>query len=117
MTFDKDTTRNNYIKGVLWQIYTGSTSTKNNPFDKTGGQKVLDVKGKGGGSGSGSYAPLRLPTLRQPWEIRRYEEEPGLTLSPLEKEEPRERRSSGLRLASESGTRPRHNGGLTLPTD
>ena len=64
--FDKDASRNNYIKGVLWQIYTGSTSTKNNPFDKAGGQAVLDAKSKGGGKGTGSNAPARIPTLRIP---------------------------------------------------
>lgn len=69
VTFDKDTTRNNYIRGVLWQIYTGSTSTKNNPFDKAGGQKVLDAKGKGGGKGTGSNAIASLRVQKQPWEV------------------------------------------------
>lgn len=66
VTFDSDSGRDNYIKGVLWQIYTGSSSTKNNPFDKAGGQMVLDAKKGGGGSGSGSYAMARLVTQRTP---------------------------------------------------
>ena len=70
-TFSKDTAQNNYIKGVLWQLYTNSTSTKNNPYDKSGGQYVLDErdKAKAGGSGSGSYARLTLPTAKKPWEV------------------------------------------------
>lgn len=31
-------------KGMLWQMYTGSSSTKNNPYDKNAGQKYLDSK-------------------------------------------------------------------------
>ena len=31
-------------KGVLWQMATGSTSTKNNPYSKEAGQKWLDAK-------------------------------------------------------------------------
>lgn len=31
-------------KGVLWQLATGSTSTKNNPYSKSAGQKWLDAK-------------------------------------------------------------------------
>ena len=67
-TFSKDTAQNNYIKGVLWQLYTNSTSTKNNPYDKSGGQYVLDErdKAKAGGSGSGSYARANIPTLKLP---------------------------------------------------
>lgn len=67
-TFSKDAAQNNYIKGVLWQLYTNSTSTKNNPYDKSGGQYVLDekAKAKAGGSGSGSYARANLPTLKLP---------------------------------------------------
>ena len=70
VTFDKDTARDNYIKGILWQIYTGSTSTKNNPFDKAAGQKVLDAKNSGGGKSGGDKARIQLPTQKQPWEMR-----------------------------------------------
>jgi len=31
-------------KGVLWQMCTGSKSTKNNPYSKSAGQKYLDAK-------------------------------------------------------------------------
>ena len=34
----------NEQKGVLWQMATGSTSTKNNPYSKSAGQKWLDAK-------------------------------------------------------------------------
>ena len=64
-TFSTNATKDKSIKGTLWQILTGSGSTKNNPYDKEAGQKVLDAKAKGG-SGSGSYAPARIPTLRIP---------------------------------------------------
>ena len=30
--------------GFLWQMLTGSKSTKNNPFSKTGGEKWLAIK-------------------------------------------------------------------------
>jgi len=33
-------------KGVLWQMATGSKSTKNNPYSKEAGQKWLDAKAK-----------------------------------------------------------------------
>ena len=65
-TFSKNEAEDKRIKGTLWQIVTGSESTKNNPYDKDAGQKVIDAKAKGGGSGSGSYAPARIPTLRIP---------------------------------------------------
>ena len=67
-TFSKDKAQDSYIKGVLWQLYTNSTSTKNNPFDKSGGQYVLDEKdkAKAGGSGSGQYARANIPTLKLP---------------------------------------------------
>ena len=67
-TFSKDKAQDSYIKGVLWQLYTNSTSTKNNPFGKAGGQYVLDEKekAKGGGSGSGQYARANIPTLKLP---------------------------------------------------
>lgn len=67
-TFSKDEAQDSYIKGVLWQLYTNSTSTKNNPYDKSGGQYVLDEKdkAKSGGSGSGQYARANLPTLKLP---------------------------------------------------
>ena len=70
VTFDKDTARDNYVKGVLWQIYTGSTSTKNNPFDKAAGQKVLDAKNSGGGKSGGDKSRIQLPTQKQPWDMR-----------------------------------------------
>lgn len=65
-TFSKNETEDKRIKGTLWQIYTGSTSTKYNPYDKEAGQTVIDAKGKGGGKGTGSNAPARIPTLRLP---------------------------------------------------
>ena len=34
-------------KGVLWQMATGSKSTKNNPYSKSAGQKWLDAKAAG----------------------------------------------------------------------
>lgn len=34
----------NEQKGILWQMATGSTSTKNNPYSKSAGQKWLDAK-------------------------------------------------------------------------
>lgn len=34
----------NEQKGILWQMATGSTSTKNNPYSKEAGQKWLDEK-------------------------------------------------------------------------
>ena len=34
----------NEQKGVLWQMATGSKSTKNNPYSKEAGQKWLDIK-------------------------------------------------------------------------
>ena len=34
----------NEQKGVLWQMATGSTSTKSNPYSKNAGQKWLDAK-------------------------------------------------------------------------
>lgn len=64
-TFSTNSAKDKSIKGTLWQILTGSGSTKNNPYDKEAGQKVIDAK-SGGGSGSGSYAPVRIPTLRLP---------------------------------------------------
>ncbi len=64
-TFSTNAAKDKSIKGTLWQILTGSGSTKNNPYDKEAGQKVVDAK-NGGGSGSGSYAPARIPTLRIP---------------------------------------------------
>lgn len=64
-TFSSNAAKDKSIKGTLWQILTGSGSTKNNPYDKEAGQKVIDAKAKGG-SGSGSYAPARIPTLRIP---------------------------------------------------
>lgn len=64
-TFSTNAAKDKSIKGTLWQILTGSGSTKNNPYDKEAGQKVIDAK-SGGGSGSGSYAPVRIPTLRIP---------------------------------------------------
>lgn len=64
-TFSTNAAKDNSIKGTLWQILTGSGSTKNNPYDKEAGQKVIDSK-SGGGSGNGSYAPARIPTLRIP---------------------------------------------------
>lgn len=64
-TFSENEAEDKRIKGTLWQIVTGSGSTKNNPYDKDAGQKVIDAKAKGG-SGSGSYAPARIPTLRLP---------------------------------------------------
>lgn len=33
-------------KSVLWQLATGSKSTKNNPYDKQWGQKVIDARNK-----------------------------------------------------------------------
>lgn len=73
-TFSKDKAQDNYIKGVLWQLYTNSTSTKNNPYDKSGGQYVLDEKDKakgGGGKSGGDKARIQLPTQKQPWEMTR----------------------------------------------
>lgn len=34
----------NKQKGVLWQMATGSTSTKNNPYSKEAGQKWIDAR-------------------------------------------------------------------------
>jgi len=65
-TFSTDEAKDLRIKGTLWQILTGSESTKNNPYDKDAGREVIDAKS--GGSGSGSYAPARLRVRRQPWE-------------------------------------------------
>ena len=65
-TFSKDPDEDNYMKGIMWQILTGSGSTKNNPYSKEAGQVVLDSKSGGGGGGSGNYAPARLPTMRLP---------------------------------------------------
>lgn len=65
-TFSKDPDEDNYMKGIMWQILTGSSSTKNNPYSKEAGQAVLDSKSGGGGGGSGDYAPARLPTMRLP---------------------------------------------------
>ena len=65
-TFSNDPDEDNYMKGIMWQILTGSSSTKNNPYSKEAGQAVLDSKSGGGGSGSGDYAPARLPTMRLP---------------------------------------------------
>lgn len=64
-TFSKNGAEDKRIKGTLWQILTESESTKNNPYDKEAGQKVIDAK-KGGGKGTGSNAPARIPTLRIP---------------------------------------------------
>jgi hypothetical protein len=67
-TFSTNSAKDKSIKGTLWQILTGSKSTKNNPYDREAGQKVIDAK-SGGGSGSGSYARLILPTAKKPWEV------------------------------------------------
>ena len=64
-TFSTNSAKDKSIKGTLWQILTGSKSTKNNPYDRAAGQKVIDAK-SGGGSGSGSYAMARLVTQRLP---------------------------------------------------
>lgn len=44
---------------VLWQLVTGSTSAKNNPYSRSIGQQVLDAKERGKASGGG----LSLPKL------------------------------------------------------
>lgn len=36
----------NEDRAVLWQLATGSKSTKNNPYDKQTGQKVIDARNK-----------------------------------------------------------------------
>ncbi len=81
-TFSSDAAKDNQMKGTLWQILTGSGSTKNNPYDKDAGQKVIDAKATGGGGGSGLYAPARVPTLRLPTAARNEEDQPvrGLRL-------------------------------------
>ena len=92
-TFDKDPAKDKQIKGTLWQILTGSSSTKNNPYDKAAGQTVIDAKENGGSSGAGktySMGGLRLPTPER-----------------------REPISSGLRLQSTPAAKPTA-GGLKL---
>lgn len=81
-TFSTNTAKDKSIKGTLWQILTGSGSTKNNPYDKEAGQKVLDAK-SGGGSGSGSYAPARIPALRIPEVPKATKPSSGLRIKPV----------------------------------
>lgn len=92
-TFDKDPAKDKTIKGTLWQILTGSSSTKNNPYDKAAGQTVIDAKEKGGSSGAGKTYSMR-----------------GLRLPTPERREPI---SSGLKLQSTPAAKPAA-GGLKL---
>ena len=92
-TFSTNADKDKQIKGTLWQILTGSSSTKNNPYDKAAGQAVIDAKENGGSSGRGktySMGGLRLPTPER-----------------------REPISSGLRLQSTPAAKP-SSGGLKL---
>ena len=93
-TFSTSESKDKEIKGTLWQILTGSESTKNNPYDKEAGQKVIDAK-SGGGKGTGSNAPARIPTLRLPEAPKATKPSSGLRL-PATNAAPRQ--SSGLRL-------------------
>ncbi len=52
-------------KAVLWQLVTGSSSAKNNPYDQQIGQKVLDAKSGSAGSSSGSSDSFSDEVMRQ----------------------------------------------------
>ena len=98
-TFSTNADKDKQIKGALWQILTGSNSTKNNPYDKEAGQKVIDGKTAGGSSGTGkTYAPANLSGLKLPTV------------------ETTRRMDSGLRLPTVDTTTTRPSSGLKLPT-
>ena len=107
-TFSENEEKDKQIKGTLWQILTGSSSTKNNPYDKAAGEKVIEAKSGGGGSGGGQkdYAPARIRTLRLP-------EIPKANTA-----EARSGRTSKLRLPEipRAGKTEVKRGGLTLPS-
>ena len=95
--FSTNEAKDKSIKGTLWQILTGSGSTKNNPYDKEAGQKVLDAKASGGGGDKGkSYAPSRVPALRIPAAPKVTKPGSGLRIRPVSEAAPRT--GGGLRL-------------------
>ena len=52
-------------KAVLWQLVTGASSAKNNPYDQKTGQMVLAAKSGSAGSSSGSSSDFSAEIMKQ----------------------------------------------------